>query len=133
MEEKAQITIYDDLVVIDETETFFKNNEQLAGIAVSCLRSTPNAELVEVFVKGKMKMKFRITSRGKVKKENTHPGWGGARKGAGCPRKEVGRLGTLVAFRADDEMNDFLNGLLDKKAEFIRQAIREKREREKRQ
>ena len=131
MEEKAEIKIYDDLMIIDETETFFKDNEQLAGIASSCLRSTPNAEMVEVYVKNKLKMKFKITNRGKVKKESIHPGWGGARRGAGGPRKGEERLANKVAFRCNNEMLEFLNNLLDKKGEYIRSAIQEKREREK--
>lgn len=130
MEEKAEIKIYDDLVFIDETETFFKDNEQLAGIASSCLRSTPDAEMVEVYVKGKLKMKFKITSRGKIKKESIHPGWGGARPGAGNKRKEGNVLEYTIHFRCDDEMYEFLNSLLNKKGEYIRKAIREKRDRE---
>ncbi len=131
MEEKAQIVIYDDLVVIDETETFFKDNEQLAGIAISCLRSTPSAEMVEVFVRGKLKMKFKITNRGSVKKESIHPNWGGVRPRSGRKPKGEISLNTVIQFRVDKEMYEFLDGMLDKKAEFIRQAIQEKREREK--
>lgn len=130
MEEKAQIIIYDDLVVIDETETFFSDNEQLAGIASSCLRSTAGAELAEVYVKGKLKFKFRITSRGKIKKESTHPGWGGARPRAGRKSKGEKVLANKVAFRVDNEMLEFLNSLLDEKGDFIRKAVQEKRERE---
>lgn len=130
---KAQIIIYDDLTIMDETEAFYKDNEQLAGIASSCLRSTPNAELVEVYVKDKLKMKFRITNRGKVKKESIHPGWGGARRGAGCPRKGEGTLEHRIGFRVDNETLEFLDSLLDKKGDFIRQAIKEKRERDNKQ
>lgn len=130
-ENKAQIIIYDDFVIIDETEAFFKDNEQLAGIASSCLRSTPSAEVVEVYVKDKLKMKFRITNRGKIKKESLHPGWGGARRGAGCPRKGEGTLEHRIGFRVNSETLKFLDSLLDKKGEFIRQAIKEKRERDK--
>lgn len=132
MEEKAEIKIYDDLVIIDETETFFKSYEQLAGIACSCLRSTPNAEMVEVYVKDKLKMKFKITNRGKIKKESIHPGWGGARRGAGGPRKGKEVLGQTLLFRTDNETFEFLNSLLNKKGDFIRKAIQEKRERDKR-
>lgn len=132
MEEKAEIKIYDDLLIIDETETFFKNNEQLAGIATSCLRSTPSAEMVEVYVKGKLKMKFKLTNRGKVKKESIHPGWGGARRGAGGPRKEKEVLEQTMQFRVDRDTFEFLCSLLDKKGDYIRKAIHEKRERDKR-
>ncbi len=131
MEEKAQIIIFDDLMVIDETETFFKDNEQLAGIATSCLRSTPNAEMVEVWVKNKLKMKFKITNRGKIKKENIHPGWGGARRGAGGPRKGERGLYHRMQIRVDSETLEFLETLLDKKGDFVRSAIQEKRDREK--
>lgn len=131
MEEKAQIVIYDDLVVIDETETFFKNKEQLAGIASSCLRSTPNAEMVEVYVLGKLKMKFKITNRGKVKKESLHPGWGGARPNSGPKRKFGEALDCQISFRVTKSVYDFVNNMnsLDK-AQWLRQAIQEKKERE---
>lgn len=132
-ENKAQIIIYDDLVIMDETEAFFKDTEQLAGIASSRLRSTPNAEVVEVYIKGKLKMKFRITNRGKIKKESIHPGWGGARRGAGSPRKGESTLKHRIGFRVDNETLKFLDSLLDKKGEFIRQAIKEKRERDNEQ
>lgn len=129
-ENKAQIIIYDDFVIIDETEAFFKDNEQLAGIASSAF-APPRAQVVEVYVKDKLKMKFRITNRGKIKKESLHPGWGGARRGAGCPRKGEGTLEHRIGFRVNSETLKFLDSLLDKKGEFIRQAIKEKRERDK--
>lgn len=133
MEEKAQIVIYDDLVVIDETETFFKDNEQLAGIASSCLRSTPSAEMVEVYVKGKLKMKFKITNRGKIKKESIHPGWGGARPNSGRKPKKAGeRLEYAVHFKVGEAMYNYINKMDSlTKASWIRSAIQEKMEREK--
>lgn len=132
MANKAQIVIYDDLLVIDETEAFFKDDEQLAGIATSCLRSTPNAEVVEVYLNGKLKMKFSITRRGKIKSESIHPGWGGARKGAGRkPKGEESVSYATIHLRVNKDLAEFLDAMLDKKCEYIRQAIREKRERDK--
>ncbi len=131
MEEKAQIIIYDDLVVIDETETFFKDKEQLAGIAVSCLRSTPSAEMVEVFIGGKLKMKFKFTNRGKVKKESLHPNWGGARPNSGPKRKHGEILDRQLNFRVSKSMLDFINTMTsNKRGEWLRSAILEKMERE---
>lgn len=127
MEQKARIVIYDDLMMLDETETFYKDKEQLAGVAISCLRSTPDAEMVEVYVKGKLKLKFSINNRGKVKKERTSR-MGGARRGAGRPKGQNSIL-NQVHFRVNDEMFDFLSSL-NNKAAYIRAAIQEKRERE---
>lgn len=131
MENKAQITIYDDLVVIDETEAFFTNNEQLAGIAISCLRSTPNAEMVEVYVNNKLKMKFKITSKGKVKKESIHPGWGGARPNSGPKKSCAEVLSYQITFRVGKSMYEIINKMdSDKKSKWLRQAIQEKMDRE---
>lgn len=134
MEEKAQIIIYDDLMVIDETETFFKDNEQLAGIASSCLRTTPNAEMVEVFINGKLKMKFKLTNRGKVKKESIHPGWGGARPNSGPKLSGPRKLDHLIAFKISESDFKFLNDMDSfKKTKWLRSAISEKREREEKE
>lgn len=131
MEEKAQIIIYDDLVVIDETETFFKDKEQLASIASTCLRSTPNAEMVEVYINGKLNMKFKITNRGKVKKESLHPGWGGARPNSGPKPKFGETMDCQISFRVSKSMYDFINSMVSaKRANWLRSAISEKMERE---
>lgn len=131
MEEKAQIKIYDDLVIIDETETFFKDKEQLAGIASSCLRSTPNAEMVEVYVGEKLKMKFRITNRGKIKKESIHPNWGGARPNTGPKPKFGETMDCQISFRVNRSIYDFVNSMVSaKRANWLRSAILEKMERE---
>ena len=41
--EKARIVLYDDLVIIDETETNFTDAKNLESIVISCLRTTPGA------------------------------------------------------------------------------------------
>lgn len=128
--DKARIVIYDDLIIIDETEAYFKNMEQLASVATSILRTTPSAEVVEVYIKDKLRQRFTVTNRGKVKKANLHPNWGGARPNSGPKRKGEQRLSELLTIKVTQETMDFLSGLLDKKAEWIRQAIREKRDRE---
>ena len=107
MTEKAEIKIYDDLIIIDETETFFNDKEQLARIAIACLRSTPSAEMVEVYVKDKLKMKFKITNRGKIKKESIHPGWGGARPNSG-PKRTGPRLDQLLQVKVNEKTMEFL-------------------------
>ena len=131
MEEKAQILIYDDLVVIDETETYFKDKEQLTGIAASCLHSTPNAEMVEVYIGGKLKMKYKITNRGKVKKESLHPGWGGYRVGAGAKKKGTRCLDRVLHFKVDEVMYDYVNKMDSRsKAKWLREAVQEKIDKE---
>lgn len=132
MEDKARIVIYDDLVIIDETETFFSNNEQLAGIASSCLRSTPSAEMAEVYVRDKLKFKFRITNRGKIKKENTHPGWGGARPNSGPKPKGAERLDHILMFKVTKTMFEYVSKMDSfTKTDWLRSAIQEKINREK--
>lgn len=122
--------IYDDLVIIDETETFFKDNDQLYLIASSVLRSTPSAEMVEVYVKEKLKLRLKITNRGAVKKENLHPGWGGARPNSG-PKRKGQRLDFQLAFRVTEETYNFLNQMDSfTKVKWLRTAIQEKRQRE---
>lgn len=131
MAEKAQIIIYDDLMIIDETETFYKDSEQLAGIATSCLRSTPSAEMVEVYVKKKLKMKFTLTNRGKVKKESIHPNWGGARPNSG-PKRKGPRIDHVVMFRMDDESYDYISKMDSyARANWLRCAVKEKMTSEK--
>lgn len=128
---KANIVLYDDLVIIDETEAYYKDSGHLTNIAVNCLRTTPGAEYAEVYVNGKLKAKYTLTNKGKPKKMSTHPNWGGRRPGAGSTPKGEKAMRNKVSFRVDDEMLEFLNRLLSKKGEYIRQAIREKRDKEK--
>ncbi len=128
--EKATIMIYDDLVIIDETETFFKDTDQLYAVASSVLRSTPRAEMVEVYVKEKLKLKLKITNRGAVKKESLHPNWGGARPNSG-PKRTGPRLDFQLSFRVTEETYNFLNNMDSfTKVKWLRAAIQEKRERE---
>ena len=63
--EKARIVLYDDLVIIDETETFFTDSKNLESIVISCLRTTPGALIAEVYVKDKLKSKMTLTNKGK--------------------------------------------------------------------
>ena len=81
--EKARIVLYDDLVIIDETETNFTDAKNLESIVISCLRTTPGALIAEVYVKDKLKSKMTLTNKGKPKKMSIHPNWGGRRAGAG--------------------------------------------------
>lgn len=127
--DKARVVIYDDLLIIDETEINFTDSKNLEAIVASCLRSTPDAEIAEVYVKGKMKSRMQLTPKGKIKKLSIHPNWGGRREGAGR-KKQIGTRTNIIAVRVDDETWDYLCSLLDKKAEFVRAAIKEKRERD---
>lgn len=130
---KARIVVYDDLVELDDTEVISDNREQVRNIAQAILRSTPNAEMCEVYncKDNKMMMKFVITRKGNIKAAKTthHPNWGGRRPGQGAPSKGDKALTNRVVFHVDREMFDFLE-TLNSKPEYIRQAIKEKRERE---
>ena len=131
MADKARIIVYDDLMILDETETFFKDSDQLASIARQVLSQTPDAEIAEVWVKEKIKMRFTKNRKGKIVKSNTlHPGWGGRREGAGSKGKGEEALTNRVVFHVNDEMFEFLDALGKRKPEWIRLAVKEKRERE---
>lgn len=130
---KARICVYDDYCIIDDTDVLYKNLEQVSQIAISMLKATPDAQYAEVYncKTNRLMQKYKITSRGAVTKTSLHPTWGGKRDGAG--RKKKGKLplnDEIIHFRVDKEMYEFLTTMLSKKAEYIRTAIREKRERE---
>ncbi len=130
---RARIVIYDDLMELDDTEVLSNNREQVKSIAHAMLKSTPNAEMCEVYdcKTNKMIMKFVITRKGNIKSSRTiHPNWGGRRPGQGAPSKGDKALVNRVVVHVDKEMFDFLE-TLDSKPEYIRQAIKEKMEREK--
>lgn len=129
---RARIVIYDDMVELDDTEVISDNREQVKNIAQSMLKATPNAEMCEVYncKDGKMIMKFVITRKGNIKPARTiHPNWGGRRPGQGAPSKGDKALINRVVIHVDKEMADFLE-TVGSKPEWIRQAIKEKRERE---
>ena len=48
MEKKARIIVYDDVGILDESDTLFEDKEQLAGIAKQNLSQTPDAELADL-------------------------------------------------------------------------------------
>ena len=126
--EKARILLYDDLVIIDETETYFTDSKNLESIVISWLRTTPSALIAEVYVKDKLKSKMTLTNKGKPKKISIHPEWGGRRAGAGGKRKGEEVQSIKVCFRVDEETLELWKNRLDKKGEYIRKAIQEKRE-----
>lgn len=130
--EKARIIVYDDWgVIIDETETFFKDKEQLEGIVKQTLNQTHDGEVVEAWVGGKLKMKFEFSRKRKiVKSKSLHPGWGGRRDRVGAPSKGAEALVNRVVLHVNEETFGFCESLGRNKAEWIRQAIREKRERD---
>lgn len=130
--EKARIIVYGDWgVIIDETETFFKDKEQLEGIVKQNLNQTKDGEVVEAWVGGKLKMKFEFSRKRKiVKSKSLHPGWGGRRDRVGAPSKGAEALVNRVVLHVNEETFGFCESLGRNKAEWIRQAIREKRERD---
>ncbi len=130
--EKARIIVYDDWgVIIDETETFFKDKEQLEGIVKQTLNQTHDGEVVEAWVGNKLKMKFEFNRKRKiVKSKSLHSGWGGRRDRAGTPSKGAEALVNRVVLHVNEETFGFCESLGRNKAEWIRQAIKEKRERD---
>lgn len=131
MEKKARIIVYDDVGLLDESDTLFEDKEQLAGIAKQNLNQTLDAEMVEVWAGSRLVMKFEYNRKHKiVPAKNLHPGWGGRRDRAGAPSKGAEALTNRVVLHVNEETFDFCESLGRNKAEWIRQAIREKRERE---
>lgn len=131
--EKARIIVYDDWgVMLDETETFFASKEQLEGIVKQTLNQTHDGEVVEAWVGKKLKMKFQFSRKHKIVpcKNLLHPGWGGRRDRAGAPSKGAEALVNRVVLHVNEETFGFCESLGRNKAEWIRQAISEKRERE---
>ena len=66
MEKKARIIVYDDVGILDESDTLFEDKEQLAGIAKQNLSQTPDAEMVEVWAGSKLVMKFEYNRKHKI-------------------------------------------------------------------
>lgn len=130
--EKARIIVYADWgVMLDETETFFASKEQLEGIVKQTLYQTHEGEVVEAWVGSKLKMKFQFNRKHKIVPcKNLHPGWGGKRDRAGAPSKGAEALVNRVVLHVNEETFGFCESLGRNKAEWIRQAISEKRERE---
>ena len=79
-----------------------------------------------------MKMKFSINSKGTVQqcKVSQDPRWGGRRERAGAPSKGAAALIYRVVTHVNEKTFEFFESLGRNKAEWIRQAISEKRERE---
>lgn len=108
--------------------------EQIKSVALNVLQSTPDAETVEVYDGKKLIMKYNLTSKGKVVKANTlHPGWGGRRERSGAKSKGAAALTNRVVFHVNEDMFQFLDAMGTSKPEWIRQAVREKREREEKE
>jgi len=128
---RKRIVIYDDLCIIDETEVLSNDKAQIKAVAISALQTTPDAESVDVFDGSKLLMKFNLTRKGKVVPvKNLHPGWGGYREGAGWKGKGKEALVNRVVIHVNEEMFEFLDKMGNKRPEWIRQAIKEKRERD---
>lgn len=128
---RARIVIYDDLCIIDETEVVSKDRKQIKNIATNLLKTTPDAESVEVWVSSRLSMKFKTTRGGSVKAVTNvaHPNWGGVREGAGRPSKGKKAFKYRIVTHVDEEMFDYVESR-NNKSEWIRQAVREKMERE---
>ena len=128
---RKRIVIYDDLCIIDETEALSNDKAQIKAIATNVLKTTPDAEAVDVFDGEKLIMRLNLTRKGKVvQAKNLHPGWGGYREGAGWKGKGKEALVNRVVIHVNEEMFEFLDAMGNKRPEWIRQAIKEKRERD---
>lgn len=128
----ARIIVYDDWGVnLDETEVLSQNRKQVENIAVHMLKSTQDAEYVEVWNEKRLTMKFVVKKNGKVKAVTNiaHPNWGGARERAGRPSKGKLAYRNRIPINVDDDMFSLLE-TKGNKAAWIRQAIQEKLERE---
>lgn len=131
-----RITVYDDLVILDETEMLSTDKTQISAVATNLLKTTRDAEVAEVYdvTKDKVIMRFVISKGGKVTaaKADHHPNWGGKRPGSG---KKPNPDGNLVAYsvRLSKAVDEYLCNCVDNKAQFIRDAVAEKIEREKKQ
>lgn len=132
---KYRIIAYDDLTIVDETEMFSKDREQLKAVATNLFATNSDAETVEVYdlKADKMILKFGINRKGKVipMKVQHHPNWGGRREGGG--RKKIANpLIRQICFKVDEETADFLDEMDSRtRPAWLRAAIKEKREREK--
>lgn len=128
---RKRIVIYDDLCIIDETEALSNDKAQIKAIATNVLKTTPDAEAVDVFDGEKLILRLNLTKKGKVvQAKNLHPGWGGYREGAGWKGKGKEALVNRVVIHVNEEMFEFLDAMGNKRPEWIRQAIKEKRERD---
>ena len=131
---RARIVVYDDLCILDETEMLSDKKEQIKAVAENALQTTPDAQYAEVYNGQKLIFRLNLTRRGKlVQAKNLHPGWGGYREGAGWKGKGKEALVNRVVIHVNEEMYDFLDAMGNKRPEWIRQAIREKRERDQQQ
>lgn len=128
---RARIVIYDDLCILDETEVISRDREQIKNIATNLLKTTPDAESVEVWVGAQLSMRFKSTKSGNVKAVTniTHPNWGGVRPGQGRPSKGKLAFKNRIVTHVDDETFEYVESK-NNKAGWIRQAIKEKMERE---
>lgn len=128
---KARIVIYDDLCIIDETEVESRDKEQIKNIAANLLKTTSSAETVEVWVGKQLSMAFKMMKNGKIKAITNvdHPNWGGSRANAGRPSKGKYAFRNRIVTHVDEEMFEYVENK-NNKAAWIRQAIKEKMERE---
>ena len=131
---KYRIVAYDDIAIIDDTDMFSESKQQLSDMAANMFSTHPDAETVEVFdIKAdKMVLKFGINRKGKVipMKIQHHPNWGGRREGGG--RKKIANpLCRRIYVNVDENTANFLDEMDSKtRPEWLRKAIKEKRERE---
>ena len=129
---KVRIIIYDDMgIMLDDTEVISGNKEQIQKIAESMLKTTNNAEYSEVWNDKRIKMKFSLTSKGRIKSVTNveHPNWGGVRAGQGRPSLGAKAYRHRIPINVNDEMLGRLENL-NNRASWIRQAIQEKLDRE---
>lgn len=128
---RARIVIYDDLCIIDETDVETKDKEQIKNIAINLLKTTSGAESSEVWVGKQLAMAFKMAKGGKIKAVTNvnHPNWGGARPHSGRPSKGKLAFRNRIVTHVDEEMFNYVENK-NNKAAWIRQAIKEKMDRE---
>lgn len=133
---KAVVITYVDIAILDETEVEYTSQDHLLNLVKEIFTDEPSANFCEVYNKITREcfIELRKTPKGFIKTNilNAHPNVGGRRKGAGNkPKPPHLRKDKNFTLPMRKEMYDSLDALGNKRAAFIREAIKEKWEREK--
>ena len=121
--------------MLDETEVDYTSNIQLLALSKEIFAGEPTADYCDVYDRNSQEyiLKMRKTPKGSIyityqKKSNN---WGGKRAGQYAVRKDDAvRMKHNICIPMKDEMYKEMSVLGNQRAEYIRQAIREKFERE---
>lgn len=125
----ATIVLYDDLMIVTETDIEYHQEKQLTDFVKSLFMDMREAERAEVYDRktGTILYRYRKSSGKRIVSKDTsvkrRPYYGGGRRRMGQNKP--------MLFRADKEVCDILNTLCTyAKSSYIRAAIKEKYERE---